>query len=314
MLELTTKPRRAPTAHAPVLRAPRRLLQRRCACGGIPGQDGMCEACRRRGRSQDSYEREADAVADRVAGAAPPHTMAPEPLSSRARDAVAVRSGLTSGEPLPTAVRVDFERRIGRDFSDVRIHRTPSASATADELGARAFTIGSDVVFAGGEYAPDTSVGRRLLAHELAHVAQQTGPAPVGPRIQLQPRVGTCTGRGPFDCAGIRCRAASGRLGVCMWIASSRTCFCRDQSTDEPKPATRSIEDVLPGWLIALIGAAAVAALVACFASGVCEVGAIVAIVGEGLADLVILLARAAGFVVLASADAAAQDVQEAAA
>ncbi|MGH7230239.1 MAG: DUF4157 domain-containing protein, partial [Nitrospiraceae bacterium] len=66
---------------------------------------------------------------------------------------------------------------FGHDFSRVRLHADASAHATADALAARAFTLGSDVVFASGEYAPHSPAGRYLLAHELTHVVQQ-GAAP----------------------------------------------------------------------------------------------------------------------------------------
>src|SRR5690606_6452449 len=59
------------------------------------------------------------------------------------------------------------------DFSRVRIHTGPQADAAADAVNARAYTLGHDIVFAGGEYAPHTDAGRRLLAHELTHVIQQ---------------------------------------------------------------------------------------------------------------------------------------------
>lgn len=66
-----------------------------------------------------------------------------------------------------------MERRLGRDFSTVRVHDDRSAHAYARALGARAFTVGSDISFARGEFRPDSAPGRGVLAHELAHVAQQ---------------------------------------------------------------------------------------------------------------------------------------------
>jgi hypothetical protein len=76
-----------------------------------------------------------------------------------------------------------FEAKLGRDFSDVRIHRDASAANAARSLGAQAFTVGRDVVFGEGRYAPGSSSGSRLLAHELAHVVQQES-SPGAPRLQ----------------------------------------------------------------------------------------------------------------------------------
>ena len=297
-----------PAVESTPLRGTRRpLVQRRCGCAANAGSRRKRAASVEIGRPDDVSERAADHVADRVAGFAGQRAEAVSSAPGYAPSS-AIRAALTGGEALPGELRRDFEQQLGRDLASVRIHRSPSAAASADALGARAYTYGSDIAFAAGEYAPATRTGRWLIAHEVAHVVQQTQPGLPAPRIQRQVRVGTCSGKGPFDCAGTRCKAASGRLGVCMWISSTRTCFCRDQSGDEPAPAAKRVEDVLPEWLIVLIGAAAVAALVACFATGVCEVGAIVAAVGEGLAELVILLARGAGIVVLASNEAPAGD------
>lgn len=82
-------------------------------------------------------------------------------------------SDLGSGEPLDLATRSSFEPGFGADFSGVRVHAYERAAKSARDLDARAFTVGSDVVFAEGEYQPHTSAGKHLLAHELAHVVQQ---------------------------------------------------------------------------------------------------------------------------------------------
>lgn len=80
-----------------------------------------------------------------------------------------------SGAPLPAADREFFGDRFGRDFSDVTLHTDSAADRAAQALDARAFTAGDQVYFAAGEYSPNTIGGRHLLAHELAHVAQQPG-------------------------------------------------------------------------------------------------------------------------------------------
>jgi hypothetical protein len=77
------------------------------------------------------------------------------------------------GQPLDPAARTFFEPRFDHDFGQVRLHTDARAADAARELGARAYTIGRDIAFGSGEYVPETPAGRRLLAHELAHVVQQ---------------------------------------------------------------------------------------------------------------------------------------------
>ena len=79
-----------------------------------------------------------------------------------------------SGRPLPADVRSFFEPRFGHDFGAVRVHTGAGASEAADAVRARAFTVGNDVVFGGSEWSPRTDAGKRLIAHELTHVVQQT--------------------------------------------------------------------------------------------------------------------------------------------
>lgn len=78
------------------------------------------------------------------------------------------------GKPLDPSVRAPMEARFGYDFGNVRIHLDAASAACARALDARAYTIGSDIAFAAGEYAPESAAGRTLIAHELAHVVQQS--------------------------------------------------------------------------------------------------------------------------------------------
>jgi hypothetical protein len=75
----------------------------------------------------------------------------------------------SAGQPLPAAVQRKMEAFFDADFSDVRIHSGPQAHA----IGAIAFTLGSSIYFAPGQYRPETSRGQHVLGHELAHVLQQ---------------------------------------------------------------------------------------------------------------------------------------------
>jgi hypothetical protein len=76
------------------------------------------------------------------------------------------------GQPLSPAIRKRMEPKLGTDLSGARVHTGDKSAKAAQGLSARAFTVGSDVHFNAGEYAPGTKEGDRLLAHELTHVAQ----------------------------------------------------------------------------------------------------------------------------------------------
>lgn len=84
-----------------------------------------------------------------------------------------VRALQGGGHPLSEAERSFYEPRFRTDFSGVRVHIDARASNVAHSLNARAFTVGQNIVFGTGEYAPQTFSGKRLLAHELTHVVQQ---------------------------------------------------------------------------------------------------------------------------------------------
>ena len=78
------------------------------------------------------------------------------------------------GQPLDTATRDFMEPRFGYDFSRVRVHTNARAAESARAVNALAYTMGQDVIFGVGQYAPETKIGKPLLAHELAHVVQQS--------------------------------------------------------------------------------------------------------------------------------------------
>ena len=129
-------------------------LQRQCACGGSGESAGECPACKadREGSLQHAAGR-AGSV-----DSAPP--IVHEVLRS-------------PGQPLDTATRAFMEQRFGHDFSRVRLHTDAKGAQSARDLGALAYTVGNDVVFSAGHYAPRTRDGQHLLAHELTHTLQQ---------------------------------------------------------------------------------------------------------------------------------------------
>lgn len=112
---------------------------------------------------------------------------------------VQIRSLRGGGQPLPESARNFFGPRFGYDFSQVRVHTDGNAARLARAVSARAFTRGQDIVFRRGQYAPGTSTGRRLLAHELTHVVQQNA----GKGFHRSPnlKVGALTEEGSIQCA-----------------------------------------------------------------------------------------------------------------
>lgn len=109
---------------------------------------------------------------------------------------VAARAG--QGRPLDRQVRSFMERRFGRDFSATRVHEGAEPARLAEAVSARAFAWRSDLYFAPGEYRPQSEAGRRVIAHELAHVVQQTSPPA---------RRGDAGDRSPIDRANRRAAA-----------------------------------------------------------------------------------------------------------
>ena len=92
-------------------------------------------------------------------------------------DAMVERAASSSGAPLPTHIQRQFEGSLGADLSSVRVHTGSDSAAAAHAVGAKAYTVGNDIHFAEGRYAPDDPFGMHLLAHEVAHTVQQSGGA-----------------------------------------------------------------------------------------------------------------------------------------
>jgi hypothetical protein len=163
------------------------------------------------GNTNDALEQEADRVADRVmrmefpdpvsnSGPSAPdvqrrcaecdgqvqrqadddedflQTQSDGPAPTTATIDRGIATGICNGRPLSASARSFFQARFGRSFDDVRIHTGSASDRAAKTIDARAFTLGSDIAFAEGEYRPESSEGKRLLAHELTHVLQQPRP------------------------------------------------------------------------------------------------------------------------------------------
>ena len=180
-----------PSSYAPPLNG---ILQRKCACGsGTTSLTGECAECKSKkhlqaklaiGASNDPLEQEADRIADQVMAApahsavsgAPPRIQRFTGQANRQTDTAPASVDhvlASSGRPLDPALRQDMEQRFGHDFSQVRVHSGAAAEQSARDVNAHAYTVGHNIVFGAGRFAPGTHEGRRLLAHELTHVVQQ---------------------------------------------------------------------------------------------------------------------------------------------
>lgn len=123
-----------------------------------------------RGREPD--ERQAERVASDSLTRSPGESPAP-PIPGIDGLGDSHAAARAAGEPLPANVRADLEPRLGYDLGAVRIGRQRDASELAAAEGARAFTVGRNVIFGHDEFEPSSAAGRQLIAHELVHVAQQ---------------------------------------------------------------------------------------------------------------------------------------------
>lgn len=117
-------------------------------------------------QASEGEEEEEEMVQTKAASDATPT------VSSTVADGI--RGRRTGGEPLAPQARSFFEPRFGHGFSGVRVHRDAPDNALAESIGARAFTLGHHVFFGSGEYRPQSAEGKRLIAHELTHVLQQS--------------------------------------------------------------------------------------------------------------------------------------------
>lgn len=131
------------------------VLQRKCSCGDSADSSGQCSRCRE--EDERRLQRSQVTTTPQLGGVPP-----------------IVNQVLTSpGAPLDRATRNFFEPRLGVDLGGVRVHADAEAASSAESVHALAYTVGQNVVFGSSQYLPQSNSGRHLLAHELAHVAQQ---------------------------------------------------------------------------------------------------------------------------------------------
>jgi hypothetical protein len=158
-------------------------LQRECSCGG------ECEECKH--KKEQMLQREAQAGVSPVTAPPVVHDVLRGP-----------------GRPLDPRTRSFMESRFGYDFRGVRIFHDDAAASSARAVSANAYTVGEKIVFNRGRYAPDSNSGRRLLAHELAHVVQQSrgGAPPAAGDPALEGEAGRISGQvdSPGSTLGVR--------------------------------------------------------------------------------------------------------------
>lgn len=150
-----------PAAHRNLTPTGALVLQRKCAWGASSAMSGDCEECNGK---RLSLQR--SAVSESKPGVGVPpivNEVLREP-----------------GQPLDADTRVFMESGFAHDFSKVRVHSDAKASASARAINALAYTVGPRIAVRSDKYAPTTDAGRRLLAHELAHVVQQSGGVDAG--------------------------------------------------------------------------------------------------------------------------------------
>jgi len=174
---------RVPAAAPAVLGHPGRLLQRSCACGGSAASSGGCEKCE--GASLSLQRATEDA--------------AREPLNTAGAPPIVCEALSSSGQPLDSETRALMEPHFGHDFSRVRVHADAKAAESAQAVNALAYTVGNDVAFAPNQYSPATTEGKRLLAHELTHVVQQSSGSGSGVQRQEAPKETPAAATTPAD-------------------------------------------------------------------------------------------------------------------
>lgn len=217
-----TRPTALPANLTPAL-----LVQRKCACGAAPGMSGACDECRESQLQRKPATMNASGVAPRDVSAA---LRAP-------------------GRPLDHGMREFMESRFGHDFSQVQVHADGAAAASARSIDALAYTVGSDVVFAAGQYAPHQPAGRRLIAHELAHVVQQSGTR-ANARTHLQ--IGDANDTAEVEADRIAAQVTGGESVTASPQPAQSPAVVRRQPANSPRTETEDCEPALQNDLKAL--------------------------------------------------------------
>ena len=265
-LQMMAKPSVSPSAARSV------LLQRKCDCGSPKSPSGeSCDECKGRalqrklmiGASNDPLEHEADRAADQVTAQPARRAFGTIPLQLQRVGQDAAGEGATApasvhralstpGQSLEPTLRGDMDARFGHDFSRVRVHTDSAADMSARAVAATAYTVGQDIAFAAGHFAPSTPGGLHLIAHELAHTIQQRGAVPAVVRRQaLSPPQASPT-EYPFELDPLMFMKSMNAPAVpeqekCEEMPGGSTDCVVDEVTGIPTgKVTRSVDDTNP--------------------------------------------------------------------
>lgn len=188
------------------------VIHRTCAACGTEEQEEISEPIMRKGAG-------ASATPDPPPGDIPPSIK------------IVINS---AGQPIDPVTRTFFEPRFGVDLTHVRIHTDMIAGQSARSINARAYTLGSNIVFGSGEYSPNSEGGRHLLAHELAHVAQQ-GKGTSTAKVQRQSNPGSGSTTAPASAPTFGASCSGGATDPC------RQSRCTTPITDINADLSRAI-------------------------------------------------------------------------
>jgi len=204
------------SSESPSHGAARGILRRKCTCGGTSGLSGECAKCR-----NEQLQRKAGTSETTI-----PAFGVVDPI---------VNDVLRSpGRPLDADTRAFMEPRFEYSFDKVRVFAGPAADKAAQAVQARAYTYGHNVVFAAGEYAPGTVEGKKLLAHELTHVVQQSAI----PGSETPDHIGAAHDPAEIEADRIADRVASSRTEIAGQIGQQRAGVI---SRQEKKPAANPV-------------------------------------------------------------------------
>jgi hypothetical protein len=181
------------------------------------------------GRADDPSEQDADRRTEQILRTAP---LPDDPQPATGTDS-----------PLPASTRAFFEPRLGIPLGQVRVHTDARSAESAASLGARAYTASNDIVFGRGQYAPGTAAGRRLLTHELVHVAQQRAQpgAPIRRQVAPPPAVAPAV---PFpDTLNYDRIAAEVKKGVEGWGTDEEGVYRALQRVGRDPEAIKRLKD-----------------------------------------------------------------------
>jgi outer membrane protein OmpA-like peptidoglycan-associated protein len=179
---------------------------------------------------RSARESEANAVADGKAGAVGPARDG-DAATLTERGLAAVGRAGDGGKPVPADARASIEARTGVDLTEARVHDDPRAAVLARSAGAQAITIGPDMYFGAGRYDPRSASGRRLLAHELAHVAQHRGGE--GAQVDGDLAMSLPVPQGVFemgmsDYVGAAARSRAGLTGTIRFVPDPHASYTAD--------------------------------------------------------------------------------------